>query len=196
MKEKKIKIMFLPIICMALLTAIDQFTKFVIKSNFDLYESREVIKNAFAITYIRNKGAAWGVMQGQRIFFLILTSIIIIGSFYILYNIIGNHKYIMLTITMTVLNAGAIGNMIDRAKYGYVVDFLDFKLINFPIFNVADIYVTCSMFALFILLIFVYKEEDINDIIGKKTVIAEDTDSEADIEGLEDTENSYEKDDL
>ena len=188
MKEKKIKIMFLPIICMALLTAIDQFTKFVIKSNFDLYESREVIKNTFAITYIRNKGAAWGVMQGQRIFFLILTSIIIIGSFYILYNIIDNHKYIMLTITLIVLNSGAIGNMIDRAKYGYVVDFLDFKLINFPIFNVADIYVTCSMFVLFILLIFVYKEEDMNEIIGKKTVIAENS------ENTEDTDNKESND--
>ncbi|MBQ9609964.1 MAG: signal peptidase II [Lachnospiraceae bacterium] len=168
MKEKKIKIMILPIICMSLLISIDQLTKFIIKSKFELYESREVIKNTFAITYIRNKGAAWGVMQGQRLFFLILTSIILIGSFYILFNIISNHKYIMLTITLTILNAGAIGNMIDRAKYGYVVDFLDFKLIDFPIFNVADIYVTCSMIVLFILLIFVYKDEDLEKIIGKK----------------------------
>lgn len=168
MKENKIKIMFLPVICIAFLTSIDQFTKFVIKSKFKLYESKELIKNIFSITYIQNKGAAWGVMQGRRIFFLILTALVVIGCFYILYNTIGNHKHIMLTISVTVLISGAIGNMIDRFKYGYVIDFFDFKLIDFPVFNVADIYVTLSMIFIFILLIFKYKEEDINEIIGKK----------------------------
>ena len=95
MKEKKVKIMILPIIVIALLTSLDQFTKFVIKSKFKLYESKEVIKKVFAITYIQNKGAAWGVMQGKRIFFLILTVLVVIGCFYILYNIIDNRKYIM-----------------------------------------------------------------------------------------------------
>ena len=95
MKDNKIKIMFLPVICIALLTSIDQFTKFVIKSKFELYESKELLKNVFAITYIQNKGAAWGVMQGRRIFFLILTALVVIGCFYILYNIIDNRKYIM-----------------------------------------------------------------------------------------------------
>ena len=58
--------------------------------------------------------------------------------------------------------------MIDRFKYAYVIDFFDFKLIDFPVFNVADIYVTVSMFLIFFLLIFKYKEEDISEIMGKK----------------------------
>lgn len=174
MKEKNIKIMILPIFLIALLTSLDQFTKFVIKSKFELYESKEVIKNVFAITYIQNKGAAWGVMQGKRIFFLILTFLVVIGCFYVLYNIINNRKYIMLTLCVIFLISGAIGNMIDRFKLGYVVDFFDFKLIDFPVFNVADIYVTVSLFLILFLMIFIYKEEDFDEIIGKKSIIEAD----------------------
>ena len=195
MKEKKIKIMFLPIFFVALLTSIDRLTKFIIKSKFVLFESKEVIKDIFSITYIHNEGAAWGVMQGRRIFFLILTSLVVVGCFYILYNIIGNHKYFMLTICIVTLISGAIGNMIDRFKYGYVIDFLDFKLINFPVFNVADIYVTVSMFFVLILMIFVYKEEDIDYIIGKKAAVNEANESGKEIEAYE-NENSSEDDEI
>lgn len=181
MKEKKVKIMILPIIVIALLTSLDQFTKFVIKSKFKLYESKEVIKKVFAITYIQNKGAAWGVMQGKRIFFLILTVLVVIGCFYILYNIIDNRKYIMLTICVIFLISGAVGNMIDRFKLGYVVDFFDFKLIDFPVFNVADIYVTVSLFLILFLMIFIYKEEDFDEIIGKKSIVEADENTVLDV---------------
>ena len=83
--------------------------------------------------------------------------------------------------------------MIDRFKYGYVIDFLDFKLINFPVFNVADIYVTVSMFFVLILMIFVYKEEDIDYIIGKKSSLNEANESGKEIETYE-NENSSEDD--
>ncbi|MBO6114149.1 MAG: signal peptidase II [Lachnospiraceae bacterium] len=189
MKEKNIKIMLIPIIIIALLTSLDQFTKFIIKSKFMLYESKEVIKNVFAITYIQNKGAAWGVMQGKRIFFLILTVFVILGCFWILYNIIDNRKYIMLTTCVIFLISGAVGNMIDRFKLGYVVDFFDFKLIDFPVFNVADIYVTVSMFLILFLMVFKYKEEDFDEIIGKKSNI------ESDIKAFMDEEDNETMDD-
>ncbi len=189
MKEKNIKIMLIPIIIIALLTSLDQFTKFIIKSKFMLYESKEVVKNVFAITYIQNKGAAWGVMQGKRIFFLILTVFVILGCFWILYNIIDNRKYIMLTTCVIFLISGAVGNMIDRFKLGYVVDFFDFKLIDFPVFNVADIYVTVSMFLILFLMIFKYKEEDFDEIIGKKSNI------ESDIKAFMDEEDNETMDD-
>lgn len=182
MKETKIKILIFPIFFIALLTSADQLTKFIIKSKFELYESKDVIKNIFSITYIQNKGAAWGVMQGRRIFFLILTFLVVIGCFYILFNIINNRKYLMLTVSVVILISGAIGNMIDRIKYGYVIDFFDFKLIDFPVFNVADIYVTLSMFFILFLLIFKFKEEDFEKILGNKLDIKEhdieDTDSD------------------
>ena len=99
----------------------------------------------------------------------------------------------MLTMCIVTLISGAIGNMIDRFKYGYVIDFLDFKLINFPVFNVADIYVTVSMFFVLILMIFVYKEEDIDYIIGKKSSLNEANESGKEIETYE-NENSSEDD--
>ena len=70
-------------------------------------------------------------------------------------------KYVPLTICMLMVMSGAIGNMIDRVTNGYVVDFLYFRLINFPIFNVADCYVTVSAFVLVLLFMFYYKEEDL-----------------------------------
>ena len=73
----------------------------------------------------------------------------------------GSRRYIWLELCVTFLCSGAIGNMIDRIGQGFVVDFLYFKLINFPIFNVADIYVTVSAFVLMVLTRFVYKEEDL-----------------------------------
>ena len=166
--KNRFKILVLPIIFIALLTAIDQVTKFIITSNFKLNESRPVFDDIFHITYIRNQGAAWGMLQGKRILFLILTTLVVGFCIYILYNISGNRKYIMLTIDVIILTAGAIGNMIDRFKQGYVVDFLDFKLINFPVFNVADIYVTLSMVMIFILLLFVYKNDDLDFILTGK----------------------------
>ena len=69
---------------------------------------------------------------------------------------------------LSLIAAGAIGNMIDRIRFDYVVDFIYFVLINFPIFNVADIYVTVSTVALVVLLLFVYKENDLNFISFKQ----------------------------
>ena len=77
-------------------------------------------------------------------------------------------KYRILHLLLSLIAAGAIGNMIDRVRFDYVVDFIYFVLINFPIFNVADIYVTISTIALVILLLFVYKENDLNFISFKQ----------------------------
>ena len=69
-------------------------------------------------------------------------------------------KYLPVQIISLFLIAGGLGNLIDRIRLGYVIDFFYFSLINFPVFNMADIYVTVSMAILFVLLIFYYKEED------------------------------------
>ena len=75
--------------------------------------------------------------------------------------------YSKLHISLILIAAGAIGNLIDRVRLGYVVDFFYFSLINFPVFNVADIYVTVSSFYLVILLLFVYKESDLEFLAFK-----------------------------
>ncbi len=168
--KKKPILLIIPIIFISLLVAIDQLTKYIIVSNFKLGESKEIIPGIFDLNYVRNEGAAWGMLSGKRIFFLILTFIIIGACFYIYMNIYNNKHFFLLKIDLIVLVAGAIGNMIDRIKLGYVVDFFYFKPIDFPVFNVADIFVVVSMIFLIILIIFKYTEEDFDIMLGVKKI--------------------------
>lgn len=79
-----------------------------------------------------------------------------------------NRHFLPLRICAVLVMSGAIGNFIDRLRLNYVVDFLYFKLINFPVFNVADIYVTVAAFSFFLLLFFYYKEEDLEQIFHNR----------------------------
>ena len=93
MKEKtQIKIYFFPIIVISLLTAFDQLTKFMITSKYELYESKDIIKDVFSLTYIRNEGIAWGMMEGKQILFVIISAIVLIGCFYIYSNIFNYYN--------------------------------------------------------------------------------------------------------
>lgn len=169
MKTKlKIKIYILPIIAISILIALDQLTKFIITSSFDLYESKPVIKGVFSITYVQNKGIAWGMLEGKRILFLITTLITLVLLFALYINIARKNKFILMRIGLIVLIAGAIGNMIDRIKLGYVIDFFDFNLIDFPVFNLADIYVVISMIYIIILLFFKYSNEEFDEMFSRR----------------------------
>jgi signal peptidase II len=159
-KTKKAAGSILAIFAVAVLAAIDQLTKFIVTENFSLYDSKPLIKGVFSLTYIRNEGIAWGMFQGGRIVFLIITLIVLIACVFVYHKISQERKLLPVSVCLVFVAAGSIGNMIDRIRLGYVVDFFDFELINFPVFNVADIYVTVSMIVLIILICFVYKEED------------------------------------
>ena len=89
---------------------------------------------------------------------------------YVLLKAPNKKRYIPLHLLLIVIAAGAVGNMIDRLRLNYVVDFIYFSLINFPVFNVADIYVTAATFLLFFLILFYYKEEELERIFhsGKR----------------------------
>lgn len=118
--------------------AIDQYTKWIIVKNMELYEQITVINNFFWITSHRNKGAAWGILQDQMIFFYIITLIVIVAIVYYLEKHAEGSKLLM--IGLTLILGGAIGNFIDRIFRKEVVDFLDVDIFtyNFPIFNIAD----------------------------------------------------------
>lgn len=111
-------------------------------------------------SYLRNSGAAWGMLSGKINLFLVFTVIVMLIVTYVIINLPATRKYTPLLITCTLLVSGAVGNFIDRVRFGYVRDFIYFKLINFPVFNVADCYVTVSVALLIILILFVYKEDD------------------------------------
>ena len=133
-----------------ILIFIDQFTKYIARTKLVDGKTFSVIKNVLQFNYIRNNGAAWGIMSGKQIFFII----------YIYFKIPSDKKYRLLKVILVTLSAGAVGNLIDRIKNGYVDDFIDFYLINFPVFNFADICVCLSMIGLVISIFFVYKDKD------------------------------------
>ena len=125
---------------------LDQFTKWIIKSNFDLYQTKPVIENFFHITYVTNDGMAFGLsMPGGRSILLLLSVLLTILIFWYLWRERYNH--IIIRISLALILAGALGNIFDRALYGSVVDFLDFMIGDFRwyIFNIADSSVTSGM---------------------------------------------------
>jgi signal peptidase II len=148
-------------IVLILLVGLDQVTKYLaivyLKSDGPI----PIIKNVFELSYVENRGAAFGIMQNKGLFFVITTFIILAFILYYYRKIPKGQKYNLLRWTLLVIVAGAIGNLIDRLYLGYVVDFFYFKLINFPVFNVADIYVTVGAILLLILILFVYKEDEL-----------------------------------
>ena len=95
-----------------------------------------LIENVFHLTYVKNYGAAFSILQDKRIFLIIITDITLGIALYILISKKMNHSCANWSIALIV--AGGIGNLIDRIRLGFVVDYLDFRLINFPVFNFAD----------------------------------------------------------
>lgn len=115
---------------------LDQFTKWLVVKNMTLGESIPLWDGVFHLTSHRNAGAAFGILQNQRWFFVVITILIVAGIVIYLRRV--GSKQPILSIGLGLVLGGAIGNFIDRFLFGEVVDFLHFVLINFPIFNVAD----------------------------------------------------------
>ena len=147
--------MILWCIIIAALVILDQVTKILVAGNMILHESIPVIPKLFSLTYIHNYGAAWGMFSEQRWIFLVITAAALIIMPIILYRYRKLH--FLFGFSLSMILAGAIGNMIDRVFLGYVVDFIEAVFIDFPVFNVADICVTVGAFLMAIYLIFLDK---------------------------------------
>lgn len=114
--------------------------------------------NLFNFTYLENRGAAFGMLQNRRIFFIILTLAIVAALIcYFIKNYKTNPK--ILNIALAMIISGAIGNFYDRLFQGYVVDFIEFSFIRFPVFNIADIFVTLGSILLIVYMI-IYEERE------------------------------------
>ena len=134
------------------LILIDQLSKVWALSALRGTEGIVVIPNVFELSYLENRGAAFGILQDHQIFFVLITVAAAVILTWIYRRIPQTKKYIPLRISYALIMAGAFGNLIDRVFRGYVVDFFYFKWIDFPVFNVADIYVTVTMILLLILI--------------------------------------------
>jgi len=133
---------------------LDQLTKWLTVINLDLHETFPLIENVFHFTYVRNTGAAFSIFSApdQRWIFMSISTVAIIALSIYLWKKRNDDK--LLCVAMSFIIGGGIGNMIDRCLLGYVIDMLDFRLINFAIFNVADSFVCVGvgLFALYIIL--------------------------------------------
>lgn len=143
------------------LIALDQITKSAAVAKLMGSDPYVIIDNILELLYVENRGAAFGIMNGMRGFFLLIAPLISAALLAALAFIPRTRRFCPLRITLIGVIAGALGNFIDRLLNGYVVDFIYFMPIDFPVFNVADIYVTCAAFSLIYLLMFHYSEEEL-----------------------------------
>ena len=132
-------------------------------------KSIELIPGVFEFQYLENRGAAFGIMQNQQWFFILLTVAYLVAVAVIYFKIPRTKRFFLLHVLAVLLTSGALGNFIDRVRLQYVVDFFYFSLIDFPIFNVADIFVVVSFFLLMFCVLFVYKDEEFAFLSFKKT---------------------------
>ena len=138
----------------------DQFTKYMAVIKLKDQTPFVLIDGVFELRYLENRGAAFGMMQDMR-FLLAAGAVIVCGLIVYLYlRMPEKRRYLPLRICAVLLCAGAAGNMIDRIRLGYVIDFFYFRLIDFPIFNVADCYVVAACIVFALLVLFYYREEE------------------------------------
>lgn len=149
------------------LVVLDQWTKYLAAAYLKGNAPKEIIKNVFELSYLENRGAAFGIFQNQRWAFLILTLIIMTALVLLYRRLPYGKRFLPMKICLVIIFSGALGNMIDRVLHGYVIDFFYFKLINFPVFNVADIYVTVAAFAAMLLFLFFYEEEEFQGLLKR-----------------------------
>lgn len=148
--------MIAPIAFIIAVIIADQAVKYWAVNSLSLVDTIPVIKDVFHLTYAENRGAAFSMLSGKRWFFIFITVAAIVFIIYLLKKKTFDSKVFRIGSYMVI--GGAIGNLIDRTVHGFVVDLFDFCLINFPVFNIADIFLTCGGALWIIHLLFIDKD--------------------------------------
>ena len=143
-----------PIVIVALI-ALDQWVKFEIVKNIQLGEVKPFIPKIVSLTYLRNTGAAFSILENQQWLFAVITLVVIGAAIWYLSKHIKGSVWLLSALSLII--AGGIGNFIDRMRQGFVVDMFQLDFINFAIFNVADSYLTIGVLVLIVMML---KEED------------------------------------
>lgn len=156
------------VILVALLTVLDQWTKWLAYRTLRINGPVTLIHGVFELLYSENRGAAFGILQGKQGFFFLVAFAVVAVVIFLLAKLPSGKRYVPLFICMVLLTSGAIGNLIDRIFRGFVVDFFYFCLIDFPIFNVADCYVVVAAILFILLTGFFYKDEELQFLSAKK----------------------------
>ena len=163
---------------MLFLVVVDQVSKYLANTHLNGKNELIIINKVLSLYYLDggNRGAAWGMFSGKIVMFIIFTIIaifvisIFMGNIYGLIVETDRNLFRGLNVCMALLMSGAVGNLIDRVVHNYVIDFIYIKFIDFPIFNVADCYVTVSCALIIILCLFKVREEEFNQIVSLKSL--------------------------
>lgn len=137
--------------------ALDQLTKYLVVSNIVLYGKVKLIPGLVRLTYVQNTGAAFSILRGMQWLFALLFAVLTVVILYDYFKRVMPFKPFERW-CIAAIYAGGLGNMIDRLRLGYVVDMIETEFISFPVFNVADCFITCGCIALAVSLIFFNKE--------------------------------------
>ncbi|MBU5481486.1 signal peptidase II [Blautia sp. MSJ-19] len=142
----------------------DQLTKYLAITRLKGTSGIPLIPGILELQYLENRGMAFGMLQGRQILFIGLCTLFLIFLFWFFFKVPKTAFYCPLILIGAILAGGAAGNFIDRIFRGYVVDFIYIALIDFPVFNLADIYVVCGGIVLVFLVLFRYRDEDFDFI--------------------------------
>ena len=169
--------MILWILAIVAFVYLDQMTKYLAVIFLKGEPSFPIIKEVIHFTYVENRGAAFGMLKDHRWVFMVVSTVAILAL--IAYLILHRKESVLQSVALSMLIGGGIGNMIDRIGLGYVVDFIDFTLIDFAVFNVADSFVCVGVGLLLLYLIrsmiVISREEKAAKAEAKSVACAEDS---------------------
>ena len=162
LSARKKRHLVIDLLVILLLIALDQVTKYLAVLYLKDQDAIRLIPGVLELTFLKNNGAAFGILQNQKVFFIMIAVLILVVIAYVLIRLPEEKRFLSMEFLLLPIAEGAAGNMIDRIRHDYVVDFISFIIINFPVFNVADIYITVATFIFVILFLFFYEERDFN----------------------------------
>ena len=157
----------IPFIIAAAVIILDQYSKYIISTHMEMYESFNFIKYILNITYITNPGASFGILKDHRWIFMVLSSVALVMMAAVIVYLVKKNNYILLQVALAMMFGGGVGNMIDRVFRGEVVDFLEFAFVKFAVFNVADSFISIGS-VLFCICIFTSRASLFRDIKSKE----------------------------
>lgn len=152
---------WIDLLIVVLLIGLDQFTKYLALTRLKGNEAIVIIKNVLEIDYLENRGSAFGMFQNQKVFLLTIGFVFLTVVLFLMYRSPSKKRFLPFHLCLAGILAGGIGNMIDRFRFSFVVDFVSFVLIHFPVFNVADCYIVVSVFVMMFLFLFIYKDDEL-----------------------------------
>ncbi|NOZ62569.1 MAG: signal peptidase II [Calditrichaeota bacterium] len=144
-----------------LIVLIDQLTKFIVSQTMTPFETKQILGDVLRLTFIKNPGMAFGIRIGNHLFFTVFSTIASVVILIYLFRMRPENVWARLALASIL--GGAIGNLIDRLLHKEVIDFIDVRIIRWPVFNVADIAVTVGMVILIGYVIFDHHELDVEE---------------------------------